>query len=99
VRVTPGSEPANIKVAPNSPSARAQAKTAPAINPDLASGSEIRQKTFTGGAPSVAAASSTSIGVWRNADYSTKTKNGIPTKIPETTTAAVVNGIEKPVAS
>src|SRR5690606_21730799 len=58
VCVRPGKLPANVIVAPNSPSARAQHSTAPATTPGATSGSVTRRKTVQRPAPRVAAASS-----------------------------------------
>ena len=58
VWVVPGKLPANVIVAPNSPSARAQASTAPAASDGPISGSVTRRKTVQRPAPSVRAASS-----------------------------------------
>ena len=58
VWVTPGQLPANVMVAPNSPSARAQQSTAPAAMPGATSGSVTRRNVVHRPAPSVAAASS-----------------------------------------
>ena len=46
VWVRPGKLPANVIVAPNSPSARAHASTAPAIRPGRMAGSVTRRKTY-----------------------------------------------------
>ena len=58
VWVRPGKLPANVIVAPNSPSARAQHSTAPAAMPGATSGSVTRRNAVQRPAPSVAAASS-----------------------------------------
>ena len=50
--------PAIMTVAPNSPSARANPSTAPAMTAGRASGSVMVKNTRTGPAPSVAAAAS-----------------------------------------
>ncbi len=58
VCVTPGVLPAKVIVAPNSPSARAQASTPPASSDGPTSGSVTRRNVVRRDAPSVAAASS-----------------------------------------
>ena len=55
VAVRPGMKPATMIVAPNSPSARAKASTAPAVSPRAASGSVIVQNARQGPAPRVRA--------------------------------------------
>ncbi len=57
VWVTPGMLPANVMVAPNSPSARAQVIAAPASREGKASGSITRSRVRPGDDRSVAAAS------------------------------------------
>ena len=54
----PWNEPANISVAPNSPSARPQASATPALIPAPAHGIATRQNARASPAPSVRAASS-----------------------------------------
>ena len=56
--VRPGILPASMSVAPNSPNARANAKTVPAMIPGQASGSRTRRKVRHSLAPSVRAAAS-----------------------------------------
>src|SRR5664280_230474 len=56
VRVRPGKLPANVIVAPNSPSARAQQSTIPATRPGSTNGNVTRRKVTHRLAPSVAAA-------------------------------------------
>ncbi len=58
VWVVPGKLPANVIVAPNSPRARAQASTAPAINAGRTVGSVTRRNTYQRDPPNVRAASS-----------------------------------------
>jgi molybdate transport system ATP-binding protein len=58
VAVVPRSEPANVIVAPNSPSERANARTAPLSNPGRTRGSVTRRNTVLGEAPRVAATTS-----------------------------------------
>src|SRR5215203_1837045 len=55
VRVVPGKLPAKVIVAPNSPRARGQPRTAPAAMPGATSGNVMRRKTVTGLAPRVEA--------------------------------------------
>ena len=56
VWVRPGMLPASMSVAPNSPSARANASTVPAITPGPARGKSTLRKTLHSPAPSVRAA-------------------------------------------
>ena len=58
MRVRPWRLPAKVMVAPNSPSARANASTAPEMRPGMTSGRVIRRNTVVGEAPSEAAATS-----------------------------------------
>ena len=58
VWVTPRKDPANISVAPNSPSARPQASARPAISPGSAAGIATRANVVASPAPSVREASS-----------------------------------------
>ncbi len=58
VCVTPLKLPANVMVAPNSPSARAQVRAAPAASDGPIDGSVTRRNTVQRLAPRVAAASS-----------------------------------------
>ncbi|GAA3223590.1 hypothetical protein GCM10020256_31870 [Streptomyces thermocoprophilus] len=58
VWVRPGKLPAKVMVAPNSPRARAQARTAPAATPGAISGRVTRRNAANREAPSVCAASS-----------------------------------------
>ena len=58
VWVLPGMLPANVMVAPNSPSARAHESALPAASAGAMSGSVTRRKMRQRPAPSVAAASS-----------------------------------------
>ena len=57
VCVSPRTLPAKMIVAPNSPTPRAKASTAPAASPPAASGSATRRKVRPGDAPSVRAVS------------------------------------------
>ena len=58
VCVMPWNEPANISVAPNSPSARPSASAVPATSPGIAVGIATRANVRAGDAPSVRDASS-----------------------------------------
>lgn len=58
VWVVPGRFPAKVMVAPNSPSARAQVRAAPATRPGATIGRVTVRNTRTGDAPSEAAVSS-----------------------------------------
>src|SRR5690606_26377092 len=92
VWVRPGKLPANVMVAPNSPSARAQHSTAPAATPGATSGNVTRRKVVQRLAPSVAAASSYRVSAPRSAPSTAMTRNGIATNDWASTTAVVVNG-------
>src|ERR1700674_2339473 len=65
VCVRPGKFPANVIVAPNSPSARAQQSTAPAMSEGRTSGRVTRHRTVQRLAPSVRAASSNRVSIER----------------------------------
>ena len=67
--------------APNSPAARASARTAPIATPRDASGRAIRQKTLHGGAPSVAATASNSSSTLWKAASALLPKNGMATNV------------------
>src|SRR3954447_21633920 len=92
VCVRPGKLPANVIVAPNSPSARAQQSTAPAATPGATIGKVIRRNAVQRPAPRVAAASSYRASAPRSAPSTLITRNGIATNASATTTPAVVNG-------
>ena len=96
VCVVPGKLPANVIVAPNSPSARAQASTAPATSAGRIAGSVTRRNVYQRDAPSVRDASSSRGSSWRSAASTVITRNGIATKVCATTTPAVVNGSVMP---
>src|SRR5215207_4733072 len=96
VLVRPGKLPANVIDAPNSPSARAHASTAPAISAGRIVGSVTRRNTYHREAPSVRAASSTRWSVCRSAASTVNTRNGIATNVCATTTPGVVNGSVSP---
>ena len=81
--------PANINVAPNSPSARAQLMAAPATRPGAASGRPSRMKTRSGDAPKLLPTSKRSSSMRRNALVAACTKKGAETKTSAITTAAV----------
>src|SRR5262245_32610761 len=96
VVVLPGKLPANVIVAPNSPSARAQHSTVPATTPGAMAGSVTRRNVSQRDAPSVAAASSNRGSALRKAPSTEITRNGIATNASATTTPVVVNGSETP---
>src|SRR3954451_14459381 len=96
VWVRPGKFPANVTVAPNSPSARAQHSTAPAATPGATSGNVTWVNVVQRPAPSVAAASSYRASAPRRAPSTAMTRNGIATNASASTTPVVVNGRVKP---
>src|SRR3954454_18379554 len=98
VCVVPGKLPAKVIVAPNSPSARAQHRTAPAATPGATSGRVTRRNVVQRSAPRVAAASSKRASAARSAPSTLMTRNGIATNVSAITTAVVVNGIVTPKA-
>src|SRR5580700_231344 len=98
VCVTPGRLPANVIVAPNSPTARDQASTVPASSDGAISGSVTRRKTVSLLAPRLRAASSRRVFIERRPDSRVITKNGMATNDSATITPGVVNGSEKPTA-
>src|SRR5262245_12855116 len=69
VCVIPGNEPANIRVAPNSPRARPQASAIPEVMPCPAHGTATRMKARASLAPSVRAASSRLLSTAANASW------------------------------
>ncbi len=83
-------------VAPNSPSARAQHRIAPAPIDGPTSGSVTRRKTVNLLAPSVMAASSKPWSAVRSAPSTVMMRNGIATNVSAITTATGVNGIVIP---
>src|SRR5918994_27697 len=99
VCVVPGKLPANVIVAPNSPSARAQHRTAPASTPGATLGRVTRRKVVQPDAPRVAATSSKRRWVGRGAPSPARMRNGIATNDWAITTPAVVNGRERPKVS
>ena len=96
VRVAPGMLPATMIVAPNSPSARANASTAPASTDGHASGRLIVRKTRAGDAPSVAATRSYRALTCSNPARAVRTRSGSPMIAIASTTAFHVNTISMP---
>ncbi|CAI4166363.1 hypothetical protein CCOS2040_14690 [Streptomyces albidoflavus] len=96
VWVAPGRFPAKVIVAPNSPSARAQVRAAPAASAGASSGSVTVAKTRSGPAPSEAAVSSSEGRSPASAPSRLITRNGIATKAAATTAPAVWNGRVSP---
>ena len=92
VRVRPCRLPAKVMVAPNSPSARAQARTRPAMSEGSASGRRTRTSRVHGEAPRVLAASSCRGSTARRPASEATTRKGSATKVWASTTAAAVNG-------
>ena len=81
VWVCPGILPATIKVAPNSPKARAKDKTIPAIIPLLAKGKLIRQKIDHSEAPKVLATCKSFLSICSNAPKDVLYINGKATTV------------------
>src|SRR2546430_1226194 len=79
VCVRPGKLPAKVIVAPNSPSARAQHRTALATSDGATIGTVTRRNTVIRVAPSVAAASSNPWSAERRAPSTVTTRNGTAT--------------------
>ena len=77
-----------VMVAPNSPSARANASTAPAITPGMASGSVMLRNAQNRLAPSVAAASSSLLSIASNDSRIARTISG-NAMMPQESTAPV----------
>ena len=96
VCVTPGRLPANVMVAPNSPSPLAHARTAPANRDGPMSGRVTSRKTSQRPAPSVRAASSKRRSIERSPASTVSTRNGAETKKAARTAASVVNGRRMP---
>src|SRR5688500_9363286 len=96
VVVLPGKLPANVIVAPNSPSARDQQSTVPATTPGITLGSVTRRNVSQREAPNVAAASSKRGSAALSAPSTEMTRNGIATNASASTTPAVVKGNEIP---
>ena len=99
VWVRPSKLPANMIVAPNSPSARAQVITSPAASAAPASGTVINRKSCASVAPSTRAASSRSRLTVVIPARAERTKNGADTKVCASTTATVVKATSSPAAS
>lgn len=97
--MTPCRDPAKVSVAPNSPSERANASTAPDTTPGNSSGRVTRHQTVVGRAPSVAATTSKSAPAVRAAPSSEITRNGSDTNVCASTTAVVLNATLIPAAS
>src|SRR5665811_794086 len=96
VRVTPGALPANVIVAPNSPSARAHARTAPPKIPGAARGTLTRMNVCHRVAPELDATSSYVRSVVRMVPSTVMTRNGNATNVCAITTATVLNGMVMP---
>src|SRR5438105_12162335 len=92
VCVRPGKFPANVIVAPNSPSARAQHSTAPAISEGRTRGKVTLHRTVHRLAPRVRAASSNRMSIERSPASTVITRNGIATKVSARMAPAVVKG-------
>src|SRR6267143_2289361 len=92
VCVRPGKLPANVIVAPNSPKARAQQRTAPATSDGRTSGRVTLQSTVHPLAPNVRAASSKRVSIERRPASTVITRKGIATKVSAIIAPAVVNG-------
>jgi hypothetical protein len=88
--------PATTIVAPNSPSARANASTAPASTDGQASGRLIVRKTLSGRAPSVAATSSYRACTCSKPARAVRTSSGSPMIAIASTTAFLVKTISIP---
>ncbi len=97
--MTPWRLPANVIVAPNSPSARAKDSTAPDISPGSTSGRVTRRNTVVGRAPSEAATTSYWLPAVRSAPSRLRTRKGSATKVCAITTAVVENAICRPSTS
>ena len=96
VWVRPARFPANVMVAPNSPSALAQASTAPAAIDGHTMGRVIRLRTVRREAPSVAAASSYRRSALRSPASTVITRNGKAMKVTATITPDVEKGSRNP---
>lgn len=97
--MVPGRFPAKVMVAPNSPSARAQVRAAPAISPGATIGSVTVRNTRTGEAPSEAAVSSYRGRSPPSAPSSEMTRNGIATNVAASTAPEVWKGNVTPKVS
>src|SRR5438477_1204888 len=91
VWVRPARFPANVIVAPNSPSARAHVSTAPAASCGATIGRVTRRNTYHGDPPIAAAARSWRRSRPRRPASVASTTSGIDTKVVATTAPAVVN--------
>ena len=96
VWVLPGMFPATMKVAPNSPRARAVPSTHPARMPRLASGRVTRRNTASSPEPRVRAAFSSCGSTPAIAAWADCTIRGSPTMVAATTAAAGVNSRRRP---
>ena len=99
VAVLPGMLPASISVAPNSPSARAKARTSPAMMPLRASGSVTSSAVRHSERPSVHAARSRSRSTDSMAARAVRTSSGSAITVAATTAAYQVNATVQPVAA
>ena len=96
MRVTPCMDPANVRVAPNSPRQRASARAAPRPRPGRTVGRVICQKTREGEAPREEAISSSPCSRARSADSRVTMRKGRETKTWAMTTAVVVKAMSRP---
>ena len=96
MRVTPCMDPANVRVAPNSPRQRASARAAPRPRPGRTVGNVICQKTREGEAPREEAISSRPRSRARSADSRVTMRKGRETKTCAITTAVVVKAMSRP---
>ena len=99
VVVFPGMFPASISVAPNSPSARAKARTRPATMPFRASGSVTSSAVRHSERPSVYAAFSSSRSTDSMAARAVRTSSGRAITVAAITAAYQVNATLQPVAA
>ncbi len=90
--MVPGRLPAKVMVAPNSPSARAQVRAAPARSPGATMGMVTVKKTRIGEAPSEAAVSSYRGLSPPSAPSRLITRNGIATNVAASTAPEVWKG-------
>jgi hypothetical protein len=99
VWVLPGILPASMSVAPNSPSARAKARTSPARMPLRARGSVTSIAVRHSERPSVKAAFSSSRSTEAMAAAAVRTRSGKAITVAAMAAAYQVNATVKPVAS
>jgi hypothetical protein len=99
VSVRPARLPAKVTVAPNSPSARAQHRMAPAATDGATMGSVTRRNTIQRPAPRVAAASSRRRSDERSPASTVTTRKGRATNVLAAMTPQMVKGSWKPVWS